>query len=76
MAVGANLTEPVKLCPRFRVTGSAGPEYKNCAAETEALVIVIARKLELVTVTDFGALIVPTDCVPKVTDDVLEIPRA
>jgi len=67
---------PVKVWPRPTVAGSDGPEYENCAVDTDTLVIVIERKLVLVNVTDFGALVVPTDCVPKFSEEVKENPRA
>jgi hypothetical protein len=39
-ADGLNVTEPVRLCPGFKLTGREGPEKENWATEEEALEIV------------------------------------
>jgi hypothetical protein len=68
-AEGLNVTEPVRLWPGFRLTGKEVPEKENWAVEEKMLEIVMLCRFSFVKVTVRGALVEPTDSLPKLTDE-------
>jgi hypothetical protein len=66
----------VKLFPSASVIGNAGPEYENCAVDTDALSIITVVLLVLEIVTDIGALFAPTVVLGNCSEVVLAVVAA
>jgi hypothetical protein len=72
-AAGLNVTDATKLLRPARTIGNAAPEYTNAPDDTDPLTMVIELLLELVIVTDIGALVVPTAWLGKLSELALDV---